>query len=335
MENDIYAGAAEAQQLLHQKYMRRCLQLARNGLRNAKPNPMVGAVIVSRDGRILGEGYHVHCGEAHAEVNAFANVRPEDESLLSEATIYVSLEPCSHYGKTPPCADLIVRKGVRRCVCGSVDPFSQVHGRGIQRLRDAGIEVIVGILEAECLALNRRFITFNTHQRPYILLKWAQTADGFIAHNGQPLAISTAFTKMLVHKLRTEYEAILIGRNTLDIDRPQLNVREWAGPSPERIVLSHRPATVPEGFVCLPSIDDVLQYLYNTGKQSLFVEGGTNVLQQFIDRGLWDEIQIETSPMTISEGVKAPQPPLTSLLVAQETYDGNTISHYHAENLAL
>lgn len=124
MENDIYAGAAEAQQLLHQKYMRRCLQLARNGQRNAKPNPMVGAVIVSRDGRILGEGYHVHCGEAHAEVNAFASVRPEDESLLSEATIYVSLEPCSHYGKTPPCADLIVRKGVRRCVCGSVDPFS-------------------------------------------------------------------------------------------------------------------------------------------------------------------------------------------------------------------
>ncbi|WP_232369852.1 MULTISPECIES: bifunctional diaminohydroxyphosphoribosylaminopyrimidine deaminase/5-amino-6-(5-phosphoribosylamino)uracil reductase RibD [Prevotella] len=331
MENDIYAGGAEAQQLLHQKYMRRCLQLARNGLRNAKPNPMVGAVIVARDGRIIGEGYHVRHGEGHAEVNAFADVRPEDESLLGESTIYVSLEPCSHHGKTPPCADLIIHKGVRRCVCGCVDPFSQVQGRGIRRLRDAGIEVIVGILEAECLAINRRFITFNLHQRPYILLKWAQTADGFISHDGQPLAISTAFTKMLVHKLRTEYDAILIGRNTLDIDHPRLNVREWAGPSPERIVLSHRPTSVPNGFLCLTSIDDVLHYLYHARKQSLIVEGGTNVLQQFIDRGLWDEIRIETSPITISEGIKAPQLPTTSHLVAQETYDGNTISRYVAE----
>lgn len=328
MENDIYAGGAEAQLRLHQRYMHRCLQLARNGQRNAKPNPMVGAVIVSRDGRIIGEGYHVRCGEGHAEVNAFADVRPEDECLLREATIYVSLEPCSHYGKTPPCADLIVHKGVRRCVCGCVDPFAQVQGRGIQRLRDAGIEVVVGILEAECLALNRRFITFNTRQRPYIMLKWAQTADGFIARHGQPLPISTPFTKMLVHKLRTEYDAILIGRNTLDTDHPQLNVREWAGPAPERIVLSHRQDSIPDGFIRQSSIDDVLRSLYETRRQSLFVEGGSIVLRQFIERGLWDEIQVETSPVCIGDGVKAPRLPDTARLVAQQAVDGNVILHY-------
>ena len=146
---------------MDQLYMRRCLQLAANGRQNAKPNPMVGAVIVAADGRIIGEGYHVRCGEGHAEVNAFASVRPEDEALLAGATIYVSLEPCSHYGKTPPCADLIIKKGVRRCVVGCVDPFAAVQGRGIQKLRDAGIEVTVGVLEEECRELNRRFITFN------------------------------------------------------------------------------------------------------------------------------------------------------------------------------
>lgn len=184
--------------------MRRCLQLAANGRQNAKPNPMVGAVIVAADGRIIGEGYHVRCGEGHAEVNAFASVRPEDEALLAGATIYVSLEPCSHYGKTPPCADLIIKKGVRRCVVGCVDPFAAVQGRGIQKLRDAGIEVTVGVLEEECRELNRRFITFNEKRRPYIILKWAQTANAFLDDNGKACAISTPFTKMLVHKLRAE-----------------------------------------------------------------------------------------------------------------------------------
>ena len=171
--------------------MRRCLQLAGCGIMGAKPNPMVGAVIVSGDGRIIGEGYHRRCGGPHAEVNAFASVRPEDEPLLSDATIYVSLEPCSHYGKTPPCADLIIKKGVKRCVVGCVDPFAKVHGRGIQKLRDAGIEVTVGVLDDECRELNRRFITFNEHHRPYITLKWAQTANHFIDNNGSALAIST------------------------------------------------------------------------------------------------------------------------------------------------
>lgn len=209
--------------------MRRCLQLAKNGRENAKPNPMVGAVIVSGDGRIIGEGYHVRCGEGHAEVNAFASIKPEDEHLLSQATIYVSLEPCSHYGKTPPCADLIVRKGVKRCVCGCVDPFAKVQGRGIRKIREAGIEVTVGVLEAECLELNKRFITFNTHQRPYIILKWAQTANGFLDNGGRGMAISSPFTKMLSHKLRAENDAILIGRVTDERDHSQLNVRDWSG----------------------------------------------------------------------------------------------------------
>lgn len=223
--------------------MRRCLQLASNGRQNAKPNPMVGAVIVAADGRIIGEGYHVRCGEGHAEVNAFASVRPEDEPLLKDATIYVSLEPCSHYGKTPPCADLIVRKGVKRCVVGCVDPFAKVHGRGIQKLRDAGIEVTVGVLEEECRRLNRRFITFNEKRRPFVTLKWAQTADGYMDDHFHPLAISTPYTRMLVHKLRAEADAILVGRVTAERDQPRLDVRHWSGPSPRRIVLDrNRPA---------------------------------------------------------------------------------------------
>ena len=207
-----------------EKYMRRCLQLAQNGQQNAKPNPMVGAVIVSADGRIIGEGYHVRCGEGHAEVNAFASVRTEDESLLKEATIYVSLEPCSHYGKTPPCADLIIKKGVRRVVVGCVDPYAEVQGRGIRKLREAGIEVTVGVLEKECMALNRRFFTFHREHRPYIILKWAQTANGFIDDHFKPLQISNEFTKMLSHKLRAEEDAILVGRVTDERDKPQLAI---------------------------------------------------------------------------------------------------------------
>ena len=223
--------------------MRRCLQLARNGMQNAKPNPMVGAVIVAEDGRIIGEGYHVRCGEGHAEVNAFASVKPEDEHLLHSATIYVSLEPCSHYGKTPPCAELIIKKGVRRVVCGCIDPFAKVKGRGVEMIRQAGIEVTVGVLEAECHKLNKWFMTVNEKQRPYILLKWAQTANGIIGYrqddNKPALQLSTPFTKMLVHKLRAEYDAILVGRVTDDMEHPQLNVRDWAGKNPKRLVLDH------------------------------------------------------------------------------------------------
>ncbi len=298
---------------IDKKYMRRCIQLALNGRRNAKPNPMVGAVLVCED-RIIGEGYHVRCGEGHAEVNCFASVKPCDEVLLSKSTLYVSLEPCAHFGRTPPCADLVVRKGVHRVVVGCVDPFAKVQGRGIQRMREAGIAVTVGVLEAECKALNRRFFTFHTHRRPYLILKWAQTADGFIDDHCRPVAISNDFTRMLCHKLRAENDAILVGRVTAERDQPQLNVRDWVGSDPERIVLSHQ-----------TSIGEVLRHLYEAGRQSLIVEGGSKTLQSFLQQGLWDEIRIETAPLTVGEGTPAPQIPAGACVVQRHCYDGNVI----------
>ena len=285
-----------------EKFMQRCLQLAQNGHQNAKPNPMVGAVIVSADGRIIGEGYHVRCGEGHAEVNAFASVKAEDEALLSEATIYVSLEPCSHYGKTPPCADLIIKKGVRRVVVGCVDPFAEVQGRGIRKMREAGIEVEVGVLEKECMDLNRRFFTFHREQRPYIILKWAQTANGFIDDHFKPVQISNDFTKMLSHKLRAEEDAILVGRVTDERDHPQLTVREWCGPNPKRLVIDHaHPLN--------------LESLHSHQIQSLIVEGGARTLQSFLDKGLWDELRVETNfDMTVSDGTRAPLIPADTVV---------------------
>lgn len=371
-------------------YMRRCLQLARNGQQLAKPNPMVGAVIVSKDGRIIGEGYHVRCGEGHAEVNAFASVRKEDEALLHEATVYVSLEPCSHYGKTPPCADLIISKGVRRVVCGCIDPFSKVQGRGVKRLREAGIDVTVGVLEKECLELNKRFITYNTHHRPYVILKWAQTkrvttntlsntptntlsntpaspspsplphregsehrdsTDDLSIINGSqdeitarekktsvayignlpgkdyhPLIISTPFTKMLVHKLRAENDAILVGKTTEELEHPQLTVREWSGPNPEKLVLTSHPTR--EGEYATPA--EALAHLYEEKKQSLVVEGGVKTLQSFLDAGLWDEIRIETAPFTVGKGIEAPKLREKVRITKVEKYV-NTIVTYERE----
>ena len=300
-----------------EKYMRRCIQLAKNGQLNAKPNPMVGAVIVSADGRIIGEGYHVRCGEGHAEVNAFASVKPEDELLLPEATMYVSLEPCSHYGKTPPCADLIIKKGVHRVVVGCIDAFAEVQGRGIQKLRDAGIEVEVGVLEAECQALNRRFFTYHREQRPYIILKWAQTANGFIDDHFKATQISSDFTKMLSHKLRAEEDAILVGRVTDERERPQLNVREWYGPNPKRLIVDHaHPLN--------------LSSLYAHHIQSLIVEGGAKTLSTFIEDGLWDEIRVETNlNKTVSDGTRAPLIPPHAATVSVETYDSQQIARYH------
>ena len=308
-----------------QQFMRRCLQLARGGMQNAKPNPMVGAVIVADDGRIIGEGYHVRCGEGHAEVNAFASVRPEDEPLLKEATIYVSLEPCSHYGKTPPCADLIIRKGVRRCVVGCIDPFAKVQGRGIRKLREAGIEVTVGVLEEECRKLNRRFITYNEHRRPYIILKWAETADHFIDDHGHALAISTPFTRMLSHKLRAESDAILVGRTTDEREHPQLTTRDWAGPSPRRIVIDSRHPAF-EGMDFSRSVlPQLMEWLYSEKCQSLIVEGGRTTLQSFLDARLWDEIRVETAPIAVGDGTRAPELPQGVKLASQKTYDGNII----------
>ena len=321
-------------------YMCRCLELAKNGRLNAKPNPMVGAVIVSHDGKIIGEGYHVRCGEGHAEVNAFHSVRPTDEHLLSESTIYVSLEPCSHYGKTPPCADLIVRKGVRRMVCGCVDPFSEVQGRGIERIRQAGIEVKVGVLEQECLALNREFIVRNTLHRPYILLKWAQTEDGFIGYSAAEAAekgtlfVSNGFTKMLVHKLRAAYDGIVVGRVTNDLEQPKLTVREWSGADPLKIVMTSKAETMQNAdenvlFVSSPkAMIEAIGKLERTKPVcSVIVEGGTQTLQSFIDENLFDEIRVETAPFSIHKGVAAPQLPQNIEVVKREFY-GNSIVTY-------
>ena len=299
-----------------EKYMRRCIQLARNGRQNAKPNPMVGAVIVSGDGRIIGEGYHVRCGEGHAEVNAFAAVRPEDETLLKDSTIYVSLEPCSHYGKTPPCADLIIKKGVRRVVVGCIDEFAEVQGRGIKKLQDAGIEVTVGVLEEECRELNRRFLTFHREHRPYMILKWAQTANGFIDDDFKPLAISSPFTRMLSHKLRAEEDAILVGRVTEEREHPQLTVRDWTGENPKRLVVDRNHPLNLEG-------------LYAHGIQSLIVEGGAKTLQAFIDEGLWDEIRVETNHrLTVADGTRAPQIPPNAKVAGVKDFESHTIVNY-------
>jgi len=297
--------------------MRRCLQLAANGIQGARPNPMVGAVIVYVDS-IIGEGYHVHCGEGHAEVNAFASVRPEDESLLKDATIYVSLEPCAHYGKTPPCAELIIKKGVKRVVVGCIDPFAKVQGKGIAMIREAGIEVTVGVLEEECRWLNRRFFTYHSKHRPYIILKWAQTANGFIDDHFKPLIISNEQTQMLSHKLRAEEDAILVGHTTYDREHPQLTVRHWHGPDPMRIVLTHdRP---------LPQLMDDL---YQHGIQSLIVEGGRQTHEAFMAAGLWDEIRVETNhALTVTEGTKTPQLPAEASVLCQQQYGANTLISY-------
>lgn len=338
-----------------EKYIRRCIQLAQNGMVNAAPNPMVGAVIVYHD-RIIGEGYHARCGEAHAEVNAIRSVK--DERMLKESTLYVSLEPCSHYGKTPPCADLIVSKGIPRVVVGCIDPFSQVSGRGIRKLREAGIDVTVGVLEKECKQLIRRFITFNTLKRPYVTLKWAQSADGFIdtiREGGNPAVLSTPLNLAYVHKQRAEHQAILVGRRTALLDNPSLTVRHWYGRNPLRLVIDRNlslPASlhlfdgntptlvftekskpINEGVVRielnfhLDILPQIMGCLFQRNIQSLLVEGGAHLLQSFIDAELWDEIYIEHSRTALGNGVKAPQVP-AGYAAAYELRDGVVVSHY-------
>ncbi len=304
------------QQEQDEHYMQRCLQLAAGGRQNARPNPMVGAVIVA-DGRIIGEGYHQRCGEAHAEVGAFRSVRAADEHLLAESCIYVSLEPCSHYGKTPPCADLIIKKGVKRCVVGTEDPFSEVHGRGIGKLRQAGIDVKVGVLQEECRWLNRRFFTYHQKHRPYIILKWAQTADGFIDRDFQPAMISNPLTQMLSHKLRAEEDAILVGHTTYDRDHPSLTVRHWSGQDPKRVVLTHdRP------------LEQLVSDLYQQGVQSLIVEGGAQTHQSFLEASLWDELRVETSPLTFGRGTRAVRIPPEAKLRTSALYGKNVVAIY-------
>ena len=312
-----------------EKYIRRCIQLARNGMMNARPNPMVGAVIVHND-KIIGEGYHARCGEGHAEVNACASVKKEDEHLLNESTIYVSLEPCSHYGKTPPCADLLISKHFRRCVIGCKDSFSKVQGRGIEKLKNAGIEVTVGVLEEECKALNKHFFTFHEKHRPFVTLKWAQSADGYI--DGY---ISNKYTQMLCHKRRTEHQAILVGRRTYELDNPSLNVREWHGYSPKRYVVSSNDLTLPEGYNLIKTnnISDILSHLHNEGIQSVLVEGGSQLLQSFINTQQWDECYVEHGSTAINGSVNAPILPKDISPIEETSHMGNTILFYRKNTL--
>ncbi len=314
------------------KYISRCLQLARLGAYYVAPNPMVGAVLVYGEGenaKIIGEGWHRQYGGPHAEVNCFASVKPEDEPLVKESTLYVSLEPCSHFGKTPPCADLIVQKGVKRCVVGMLDPNPLVAGQGVKRLQENGIEVVTGILEAECRELNKRFLCLHENHRPYVILKWAETADGFldrkrsIPSDGKtseegPLVISTPLTKMLVHKMRAENMAIMVGTNTALLDNPKLTNTKWAGRNPIRILLD-RHHRVPKDFRIFSDEAETIVYSENTdwefilsdlarrGIHSVLVEGGAQVINTILKSGIYDEVQVEKGTMSIGDGVPAPR----------------------------
>ncbi len=315
-------------------YMLRCVQLARQGAGHARPNPMVGAVVVC-DGRIIGEGYHRACGGPHAEVHAIGSVKHRE--LLSRSTIYVSLEPCAHYGKTPPCAELIIRSGLRRVVVGTQDPFAKVNGLGITMLREAGIEVTVGVMESECRELNKVFFTYHTLSRPFILLKWAADAQGLIHGH-----VSTPTTQAISHRLRAEADAILVGGRTAVVDNPSLTTRYWAGKNPTRVVVDTR-GTLPPTLRLFDDQAPTLTYggdlramladMHRRGLQSLIVEGGAQTLQRFIDAGLWDEARIERSPLRLCSDT--PEPKLTAAsLIGSETIGQNTITRYRPERRA-
>lgn len=296
-------------------YMQRCLQLAALGLGKTSPNPMVGAVIV-HNGQIIGEGYHHLYGQAHAEVNAINSVK--NKELLKESTIYVNLEPCSHFGKTPPCADAIIRYGIPKVVIGSIDYHDKVNGNGVRKLREAGVEVVENVCEADCEELNKRFFTFHQQHRPYIILKWAQTRDGFmdIDRNGSETTsywITNPALKVLVHKWRSEEDAILVGYNTMRNDRPQLTTREYPGKDPQRFVMQ-RGTDVIADLPYTPlseKAEEAIQQLYNLKIQSVIIEGGKKTLEKFLEIGLWDEARILVGNQTWSKGLKAPIIPET------------------------
>jgi len=321
---------------IHENYIKRCLELAKNGLGLTRPNPMVGCVIIY-DNKVIGEGYTSPYGGNHAEVNAIKSV--VDKDLLRKATLYVSLEPCNHFGKTPPCSVLIVKHKIPKIVVGCVDPFKAVAGKGIEKLKNSGSEVIVGVLEDECVKLNQRFFTFHNKKRPYIILKWAETKDGFIAPTAKrienkPVWITNKYSRQLVHKWRGEEQAILVGTKTVIHDNPKLDARDYVGENPIRLVLD-KELRVPESYNVLDAkIKTVIftesdkensgqlkykklnftkniplqicDYLYQNEIQSVIVEGGTQTLQTFIDFNLWDEARIFTGDIIFSKGVKAP-----------------------------
>ena len=345
--------------MYHKEYMQRCLELASRGCSHVAPNPMVGAVIVHND-IIIGEGYHRQYGGAHAEPNAIASVK--DTGLLQEATLYVNLEPCSHYGKTPPCAQLIIDKKISRVVVGGLDPFPEVAGRGVEMLRRAGVEVVVDVLKGECENLNKRFLTFHRYCRPYIILKWAQSADGYIdrfrevGDKQKAVVFSSGATRLLSHKLRSEEVAILVGTKTALLDNPSLTVRHWFGQSPLRILIdrngtisatSHlldgsvptlvfthlsqeRELSAKVETALIDFTQDILpqmmSVLYQRNVQSLIVEGGSCLLDSFLSSGLWDEARVEVSSIRLTGGVKAPH--LEEKPVHIYEYKNSRISSY-------
>ena len=305
-------------------YIAHCIEIARRGEYFVAPNPMVGAVLVDADGTILAEGWHEKYGEGHAEVNCFRHLETSKyrDLEMSKCTLFVSLEPCSHYGKTPPCAKLIIEKGVGRVVVGMLDPNPLVAGKGVRMLRDAGIEVIVGVMEKECRELNKRFLCLHEQHRPYVILKWAQTSDGFVdikRTGGSPLKISTPKTKEIVHRMRAENMAIMVGTNTVLLDNPRLLNTHWQGRNPIRVTID-RHGRIPadarifsddaETIVYRDRTDwpFILEDLAKRNIHSILVEGGTTLLNHILETGIWDEIHVEVAPeLTIGDGVKAPQ----------------------------
>lgn len=342
--------------------MSRCIQLAKNGLGTTYPNPMVGCVIVHND-KIIGEGWHYKAGQPHAEVNAIASVCADPE-ILKEATLYVSLEPCSHFGKTPPCSDLIISKGIKKVVIGSNDPNPKVAGRGIKKLQDAGCEVISGVLQEDCNQLNKRFFTFHTKKRPFIVLKWAQTVDGFIAPKNEtrtetkPVWITNEFTRQMVHKMRAEEMAILVGTTTVLQDNPSLTVRDWAGNNPIRVIIDRELKIPSQSSVMNESVktliitgensldqkisatnihyikidfskeiaSQICDALFENQVQSLIVEGGSKTLQTFIDANLWDEAVVFIGNTQFGEGISAPI--FKGNLVSETTIKTDRVQQY-------
>ncbi len=338
--------------------MYRCIQLALKGKGYTSPNPMVGAVVVYKN-TIIGEGYHRKAGEGHAEVNAIASVK--NKELLKESTLYVSLEPCSHHGKTPPCAQLIIDSQIPNVVIGCLDPFPEVSGRGIKMLHEAGIKTKVGVMEQECQTLNKEFITSQTLSRPYIYLKWAQSADGFMdrkrtEENTTPTVLSNDFTKILVHKLRAETDAIMVGTNTAIADNPSLTTRLWNGKNPIRIIID-RTLRIPQSyniynassktiiitakedlptnaknieFICIKFDEQFLSHLFSElckrGIQSIMIEGGGKLLSSIIDAKMWDEAFVETTGSIFNAGTPAPK--IDGKLIDERFYKQSKRLHF-------
>ena len=322
---------------VQEKYIKRCIELAKNGLGTTYPNPLVGCVIVYEN-KIIGEGWHKKSGEAHAEVIAIESV--ENKKLLSSSTLYVSLEPCSHFGKTPPCADLILKYKIPNVVIGTIDPNSKVAGKGIQKLKDSGVNVTFGILEKECNELNKRFFTFHRKSRPFIILKWAESSDGFISPKNRdeqkPVWISNEYSRKLVHKWRSEEQAILVGTQTIIDDNPSLTVRDWTGENPIRVIIdkennfdssknvfdnqaktivfSSKEVTSNSETIQNIKIDfdinstqTIVEKLYENNIQSIIIEGGSKTIQSFIDANIWDEARVFIGEIKLHDGTKAPE----------------------------